>query len=71
MNGIRTNIVTCNFRLCLYSINYYSYRKFCDIHILVLAIFMPHAVITYFKDETGVKRGRGVAIITCSCSYFT
>ena len=38
MNGICTNIKACNFRLCSYSINYYSCRKFCDVHILVLVI---------------------------------
>ena len=27
MNGNRINIEMCNFQLCSYSINYYSYRK--------------------------------------------
>ena len=40
MNGIRTNIEMCNFRLWSYSINYYPYHKLCDIHNLVLAIFI-------------------------------
>ena len=42
MNGIRTNIETYNLRLCSYSINYYSYRKFCDVHILVNQINSNH-----------------------------
>ena len=49
MNGARTNIETCNFRLCSYSIIYYSNREFCDIHILVLAIYPIIIIIMYFK----------------------
>ena len=49
MNGILTNIDTCNFRLCSYSINYYTYRKLCDVHILALAIYPIINIIMYFK----------------------
>ena len=49
MNGIRTNMETCNFRLCSYSINYYTYRKYCDVHILVLVIYPIIIFIMYFR----------------------
>ena len=48
MNGIRTNMETCNFRLCLYSINYYIFRKFCNVNIL-LAIYSIIIISMYFK----------------------
>ena len=47
MNGIRTNIATCNFWLCSYSINYYSYRKFCDVQILLLAISLTFDIAQF------------------------
>ena len=46
MNGIRKNMETCNSWLCSYYINYYTYRKLSDVHILVLAMY---PIIMYFK----------------------
>ena len=50
MNGIRTNIETGNFRLCSYSIIYYSYLKLCDVKI-----FLVNLCLVFFVIMNGIR----------------